>query len=326
MRKIFSVLLVAGIFCVSGFNPIYAQSTDFLADARITNTKTDSLLSKSFSNSIWLSYQDSVNEIPSYEVYCKWDTTIIHPYNFPASVFNDTTTLVLAGENLGNFSIPCKGKTNSNFGPRHRQAHFGIDLHLQTGDSVYAAFDGMVRIAKLNKSYGNVVIIRHQNGLETIYAHLSKILVSPNQKIKSNDIIGLGGNTGHSFGSHLHFEVRYKGEPIDPNDLISFENQKLIADTITITSKNFEIYNFFLNGGYKTHRISNKKHLKYIVKNTKSTKKSSFSVSNSYCIVKKGDTLYSIAKKYHTTPEHILKINKMKSTAVLKVGEKIKFS
>ena len=306
------------------------------------------------------SYADSIRLIPAYETYCQWDTTVIHPYHFDDKVYFDTTRLVLVGSTSSKFVMPCPGKTNSNFGPRHKQAHFGVDLHLLIGDTVVGAFDGMVRIAKRNKSYGNVVIIRHANGLEYIYAHLSKILVVPNQIISAGTPIGLGGNTGHSFGPHLHFELRYKGEPLNPSDIISFEDKRLISDTATLTYQNFEVYNRLLKaynarysrygklakGKFANNRLANVKlkgKSQTVAKvsasnsatasnsnstlNSKSSKATTVKTTSSaaaFCTVKKGDTVYSLAKKYHTTPEKLLKLNNLKSSSVLKVGSKLK--
>ena len=311
------------------------------------------------------SYADSIRLIPAYETYCQWDTTVIHPYHFDDKVYFDTTRLVLVGSTSSKFVMPCPGKTNSNFGPRHKQAHFGVDLHLLIGDTVVGAFDGMVRIAKRNKSYGNVVIIRHANGLESIYAHLSKILVVPNQIISAGTPIGLGGNTGHSFGPHLHFELRYKGEPLNPSDIISFEDKRLISDTATLTYQNFEVYNRLLKaynarysrygklakGKFANNRLANSRLANVKLKgksqtvakvsasnsatasnsnstlNSKSSKATTVKTTSSaaaFCTVKKGDTVYSLAKKYHTTPEKLLKLNNLKSSSVLKVGSKLK--
>lgn len=258
-----------------------------------------------------LTHLDSVCIFPAYNIYCQWDTVVIHPYKFDPQSFKDTVKLVLTGNCSSTYEMPRIGRTNSNFGARHRRAHFGVDIALETGDTVVSAFDGMVRIAKRNKSYGNVVIIRHENGLETIYAHLSKINVQANQCVKAGELIGLGGNTGHSFGSHLHFEVRYKGEPIDPNELFSFAEQKLVSDTMEINSDSFKFYTDYKAGKYKY----SKKGKKYIKTKTPA----------GYYTIRKGDTLYSIARKFGTTTSKLCKINKIKESSILRVGSKIKY-
>ena len=335
--------IAAGVFLSFICNFSFAQTVgnDLFAIASGATIEHDTLsLANQLCQVVYSNYMDSVRLIPSYEIYCQWDTTVIHPYHFDESTFHDTTYLVLKSTLLGGFVMPCPGKVNSNFGNRHHSGHFGIDLHLVTGDTVVGAFDGMVRIAKRNKSYGNVVIIRHANGLETIYAHLSKILVSANQTIKAGTPIGLGGNTGHSFGSHLHFETRYKGEPLNPEDLISFENQRLIADTAILTYKNFCTYYQCLNaynarsrsrsktrGNKQLAQVSHNHTLSHKTVQTvptanKTGKKAA--VATAYCTVKKGDTVYTIAKKFHTTPQKILQLNNIKSSTLLKVGSKLK--
>ena len=119
--------------------------------------------------------------------------------------------------------------------------HYGLDIDLETGDAVSAAFEGMVRISQHHDSYGNVVVIRHNNGLETLYAHLSERSVSPGDHVEAGDIIGLGGNTGRSYGSHLHFEIRFLGRPLNPAAVIDFPNETVKSDTLLIASNLFQM-------------------------------------------------------------------------------------
>lgn len=156
-----------------------------------------------------------------------WDTLSVHSEKFDVLHFNDTVNLKLIGSYTCGYSHPIAGHKTSDFGFRRYRYHFGVDIDLETGDSVSSVFDGKVRITNKSKSYGYIVVVRHNNGLETYYAHLSKILVKPGQEVQAGDVIGLGGNTGRSRGSHLHFEVRYKGQPINPNALIDFEHNQL---------------------------------------------------------------------------------------------------
>ena len=131
------------------------------------------------------------------------------------------------------FSLTWYGKINSEYGKRWGRQHHGLDVDLNIGDTVVAAFDGVVRYAQFNKSgFGNCVVIRHKNGLETIYGHLCKIEVAENQFVKSGQHIGLGGTSGHSTGPHLHFEMRYKDYSFDPQLLIDLSTQKLITETV----------------------------------------------------------------------------------------------
>ena len=131
------------------------------------------------------------------------------------------------------FSLTWYGKINSEYGKRWGRQHHGLDVDLNIGDTVIAAFDGVVRYAQFNKSgFGNCVVIRHKNGLETIYGHLCKIDVAENQYVKSGQHIGLGGTSGHSTGPHLHFEMRYKDYSFDPQLLIDLTTQQLKTETV----------------------------------------------------------------------------------------------
>ena len=134
---------------------------------------------------------------------------------------------------LTGFCMPTKNrKVNSKFGRRWGRQHEGIDIKVYIGDTIYSAFDGKVRMVKFNrKGYGYYVVIRHTNGLETLYGHLSKQLVKEDQIVRAGEPIGLGGNTGRSSGSHLHFETRLLGYPINPALMFDFEKQDVVADT-----------------------------------------------------------------------------------------------
>lgn len=156
-----------------------------------------------------------------------WDTEEVNPYktielnNLPYHV-----TIVLA-DSVSRWACPYQTKVFSKFGYRHGRRHQGIDLPYPTGTPVKAAFDGRVRYSKYCKGYGNLVIVRHENGLETYYGHLSKRMAEPGDWVHSGDVIGLGGSTGRSTGPHLHFETRYKGFAFDPQWIADYEAGKL---------------------------------------------------------------------------------------------------
>jgi murein DD-endopeptidase MepM/ murein hydrolase activator NlpD len=143
-----------------------------------------------------------------------------------------THTLELENSENGCFNMPSWGPLSSPFGWRNNRYHKGVDIQLRKGDTVTCAFDGMVRFAQKKGGYGNVVIVRHYNGLETVYGHLYKIKVTEGQVVGSGDLIGLAGNTGKSTGPHLHFEVRFMGAPVDPQYFISFDYGTLLYNTV----------------------------------------------------------------------------------------------
>lgn len=226
------------------------------------------------------------DDLPAAEIYSNFDSLNVHYPRFNFSTKKDTTYIPLL-ENNAKYSQPVPGVVTSYFGPRRRMFHYGIDLQLKTGDTVLTAFDGVVRLTKRSRSYGYVVVVRHYNGLETLYAHLSKILVQPNEKVISGTPIGLGGNTGWSRGSHLHWETRYLGVAINPSDLYDFSTKSLKQDTVGISKHTFD---------YLTRIRYYKKQLKRVKTHT----------------VKKGESLASIAKRHKTTVAKLKKLNKIK--------------
>lgn len=222
-----------------------------------------------------------------------WDSVSIHIPKTDFKNFNDTIFLPLFDAVEG-YMLPYFGEVISKFGWRRYRYHYGIDTKNQYGEPIFCVFDGAVRIAKRSRTYGNVLVVRHENGLETFYAHCSKLLVKQNQEVKAGDIIALIGSTGRSTGPHLHFEVRYKGNPFDPEILIDFESKKLRMDTLSITKETFN---------YRTPYGQ-------VAKAGKSTR------SAIYHRVRSGETLSSIARRYHTNISTIKKLNGLKSDMI----------
>lgn len=173
--------------------------------------------------------------IPADDMYGQWDTSIVHFYGEAGATAIAKSKIRLVYNRSCDFVFPVEnGKITSEFGRRWRRMHKGIDIDLETGTPVYSAFEGKIRYAKYNSSYGNAIVVRHPNGLETYYAHLSQINVKPGDYVQAGDVIGLGGNTGRSYGSHLHFEVRFLGVAINPLSIITTENNQLLSDNILI--------------------------------------------------------------------------------------------
>lgn len=207
-------------------------------------------------------------------------------------------------DSLNPFSAPIVGNVRSGFKFRRTREHKGIDVPLHTGDTVRAAFNGIVRYiggVRQTGGYGNLVIIRHPNGLETYYGHLSKILVGENESVKAGEIIGLGGSTGRSTGPHLHFETRYMGHAFDPQRVVNFEEGTVRDSVIVLKRHYFSIYSHYGQTDEESKAASDR-----IVYS-----------------VRKGDTLGGIAKKYGTTVAKICKLNNIKSTKTLRIGEKL---
>ena len=226
--------LISALVIISAF-ACYAQSVGGIEDEAIDeNIPTESILNLTVTPLI----MDSVAVIPYFNEYAEWNTSKVHPYDVDLSKMTDTIPLLLKHSDCDYAHSVC-GEINSEFGYRKNRFHYGIDVDLNVGDDVLASFEGIVRIAKYDPTYGRVVVIRHQNGLETLYAHLSKFEVKVGDYVQAGDLIALGGNSGRSTGPHLHFEVRYLGEPINPNDIIDFKEGRLKMDEVYLSEENF---------------------------------------------------------------------------------------
>lgn len=200
---------------------------------------------------------------------------------------------------------------------RFRCMHKGIDLKVQIGDTIYAAFDGRVRIVKnqgRRKGYGLYVVIRHNNQLETVYGHLSRFLVEPEQDVKAGDPIALGGNTGHSTGPHLHFETRYMGYAINPAAIFDFANNTTHTDKYLFTKNT-----------YMDARDYAPTAAQYAQAAPSSSKGASSSKGRaSYYTIRRGDTLSRIASRNGTTVSNLCRLNGLSTTSKLKIGRKIR--
>ncbi|MDR2839827.1 MAG: peptidoglycan DD-metalloendopeptidase family protein [Paludibacter sp.] len=236
---------------------------------------------------------DLMENHPADDLYKNiWTNDRINPYSTPIDSLNDSIHI-----DCSDFHLPTKGYITSKFGPRRYRYHFGTDIKLYVGDSVQAAFSGEVRIIDYEqRGYGHYIVVRHRNGLETVYAHLSKVLVEIGQTVKSGEIIALGGNTGRSSGSHLHFETRYLGNAIDPSTIINFELGS-IRDSIYVITKGKSFY-------YQS-AVATQKATKYVT-------------------VRSGDNLGKLAARNGTSIRSICRLNGIKETKVLKVGERIR--
>lgn len=240
---------------------------------------------------------------PADELYgSNWENRWVDPFrgaakvNFPDSFAIDCSSFVYP------IAIDSMARITSKYGPRRRRMHKGIDLKVLKGDTIRAAFNGKVRIKAFERrGYGYYVVLRHPNGLETIYGHLSKILVEENQIVRAGETIGLGGNTGRSTGSHLHFETRFLGIAINPIYMFDFPKQDIVADT-------------------------------YTFRKTKSVKRAGSHDTQvadgaiRYHKVKSGDTLSRIAKLRGVSVSTLCKLNRIKPTTTLRIGQVLRCS
>lgn len=229
---------------------------------------------------------------PAFDIYPVWNNETV---SYKDAIVPESYTFDLTG-----FCMPTSHtRITDVFGyrPRRRRSHYGLDIKVYVGDTIRAAFDGKVRVVKNQgrRGYGKYVVIRHDNGLETVYGHLSKQLVEVDQLVKAGEPIALGGNTGRSTGSHLHFETRFLGIPLNPALMFDFEKQDIVADTYTFH------------------------------KDKKANKKDT-SRQGLFYKVKQGDTLSKIAKKQGTTVGQLCKLNRISPRTVLRPGQVLRCS
>jgi hypothetical protein len=234
--------------------------------------------------------------------YAIWDTGNLNPYKMDGRQLKDTVDIKLydlASNRKYNMPLE-KTPITSHFGSRGGRWHYGTDIDLNTGDTIFAAFDGVVRINKWDGGgYGNYIVVRHYNGLETLYGHMSKAIAQPGQYVKAGELLGLGGSTGRSSGPHLHYEVRYQGNPLDPENIYDFPDYLLKGESFTITSALFNYYN-------------------------KAKSSSSAGRRTAYHKVRSGDSLSGIAKRYGVSVSQLTRLNGISTRTTLRVGKSLR--
>jgi murein DD-endopeptidase MepM/ murein hydrolase activator NlpD len=319
----------------------------FSQNRRLQNTEED-LIFDSDQEGFYL--ENSFDGILNHEVHNRvskddklnfsmtWDNEFLFASKKRNSIANfDDTLWLCVGDSISNqFRIPFDGYLTSHFGPRKGRPHHGVDISLKTGDMIYAAWSGKVRYAKFNKGgYGNLVVIRHYNGLETFYAHLSKILVFPNQEVVAGEPIGLGGNTGRSFGAHLHFEVRFYDIPINPEHIIDFARKDVRDQNILVHKDLFKVNlpsndNLIIdspedNEDDHDHSVEATDVLAAVAipvaeKTEVKTKSAAPREFRKYHRVKSGDNLSKIASQYGVSIDDICKLNGINANKTINVG------
>lgn len=255
---------------------------------------------------------------PEIDIYTEgWNSKRVNPYG--DAVVPDTKDI-----DVSVFAMPHPGYVTSNYGYRRRfrREHKGIDIKAITGDTIRSAFNGKIRLTSYDRrGYGNYIIIRHENGLETVYGHLSKILISEDQYVKAGDPIGLAGNTGRSFGSHLHFETRYMGVPINPAAIFDFSNQTTHTDIYTFDKRTYK----------KARNYSDAANRQYMAKYREehkeqfaaASKKASKGNGTTYRI-RRGDSLGKIAARNGVSVKQLCRLNGLKTTSKLQIGQVIR--
>ena len=285
-------IIKTGLVAVAAMVSLNSFSQDLIARQAPIDKKLKSVDSLALQKQI----RAEQSEYPALSLYPNWNNQYVHAYG--NAIIPETYTIDLTG-----FHMPTPStKITSPFGPRWRRMHNGLDLKVNIGDTIVAAFDGKVRIVKYERrGYGKYVVIRHDNGLETVYGHLSKQLVEDNQLVKAGEPIGLGGNTGRSTGSHLHFETRFLGIAINPIYMFDFPKQDIVADT----------YTFRKAKGVKRAGSHDTQVADGAIR---------------YHKVKSGDTLSRIAKLRGVSVSTLCKLNRIKPTTTLRIGQVLRCS
>ena len=288
----FNCIIKTGLVAVATMVSLSSFSQDLIARQAPIDKKLKTVDSLALQKQI----RAEQSEYPALSLYPNWNNQYVHAYG--NAIIPETYTIDLTG-----FHMPTPStKITSPFGPRWRRMHNGLDLKVNIGDTIVAAFDGKVRIVKYERrGYGKYVVIRHDNGLETVYGHLSKQLVEENQLVKAGEVIGLGGNTGRSTGSHLHFETRFLGIAINPIYMFDFPKQDIVADT----------YTFRKTKGVKRAGSHDTQVADGTIR---------------YHKVKSGDTLSRIAKLRGVSVSTLCKLNRIKPTTTLRIGQVLRCS
>lgn len=243
-----------------------------------------------------------------------WDEVNSNPYKMSLNDLPSAWSLWLV-DSLDQYHCPYQGDVyyRGKFGMRRGRRHQGVDIPLKTGEPVYATFTGKVRMSKYFGAYGNVVIIRHENGLETFYAHLSKRHVEAGDWVNAGDVIGLGGSTGRSTGPHLHFETRYNGFAFDPQWLIDFKTGELRHRLFVLKKKYFNIYSNY------------EQDFEDEMKNEEEDKKEDAEkAAMKYYTIRSGDTLGRIAINNGTTVNALCRLNGITPKTTLRIGRRIR--
>ena len=289
----FNCIIKTGLVAVAAMVSLSSFSQDLIARQAPIDKKLKTVDSLALQKQI----RAEQAEYPALSLYPNWSNQYVHAYGKDV-IIPETYTIDLTG-----FHMPTPStRITSPFGPRWRRMHNGLDLKVNIGDTIVAAFDGKVRIVKYERrGYGKYVVIRHDNGLETVYGHLSKQLVEENQLVKAGEVIGLGGNTGRSTGSHLHFETRFLGIAINPIYMFDFPKQDIVADT----------YTFRRTQGSKRAGSHDTQVADGTIR---------------YHKVKSGDTLSRIAKLRGVSVSTLCKLNRIKPTTTLRIGQVLRCS
>ncbi len=352
--------LIAGLLCFSAILPLAAQSRKSLKDTTMTLERAERLVPRIihspvrplvpdgmaamdtldtadpavkillYPNYSWKYKRDASASKNSATFTENWTSEYPDPYKTSLGSLPDKVTFWVV-DTLSDYRCPNQVAVYSAYGYRHRRHHSGVDLPLKTGDPVYAAFAGKVRMSKYYKGYGNLVVLRHENGLETFYAHLSKRNVEVGDWVEAGQVVGLGGATGRATGAHLHFETRYHGYSFDPEWLIDFKTGDLRHRVFTLRKKYLSMGSKYVpDSDEEEYEINeadakDKEIAKAREEERLKAEREAAEASAQYYRIRSGDTLGRIAQRYHTTVSRICSLNPgLTSKSTLRIGRNIR--
>jgi len=315
-----------------GLQSVPSMSLDSKASMDTIETSTPGVSIVLYEDNTWQYHRDPSSIMAKSIFTDHWSEDYPDAYKMPLDSIPDKISIWVL-DTAGKYRCPDQAKVYSPFGYRHRRRHQGVDLPLHTGDPVYAAFSGKVRMSKYYQGYGNLIVIRHENGLETFYAHLSKRLVEVGDWVEAGDKIGLGGSTGRSTGAHLHFETRFDGYAFDPQWLIDFESGELRHRLFVLKKKYLSASSRYVpESEQEEEDITIGDEKDYAVadsiaqaKKAEEEKRAAELAAAKYYKVRSGDSLWTIAKNNGTTVNALLRLNpSITKNTTLKIGRTIR--
>ena len=319
-QRLVRTLLLTGVSGLAVVS-LRAQTVDISRQSQIRAWQDTSLVSAAHDcDGLELTERDRIQEtyqIPGYSLYDKyWDTEHLCSRHLSIPFGGNPLRIILVQSNNNPFFFPCIGATsvNMNYGGKNSEFHPGVDIVVKNGSPVKCCFDGVVRMAKIYGDYGRVVVVRHYNGLETVYANLSKIMVKPGQILQAGDIVGASGKAAKTGAEQVHFETRFMNECFNPALFIDFDEMELKDNTLVLNEEDLAPEK---ETEVKVDKQENGNQ-------EENPRKPQADGQAEYHIVKAGETMYRISIQHHVPLAKLLQMNNMKETDVIDIGQKIR--
>ena len=326
-QKLIRRLLLTGVSGLAIFS-LRAQAVDISLQSLVAAQKDTTAISvlRDMDN-VDLPETDFIQEtyqIPGYSLYDQyWDTEHIRSRRLNIPFEGNSLRIILVQSNNNPFFFPISGNCSvlTMYGETKNSFHPGVDIAVKQGSPVKSCFDGVVRMARIYGDYGRVVVVRHYNGLETVYANLSKIMVKPGQILQAGDIVGASGRSQKTGVEQLHFETRFMNECFNPSMLIDFDYMELKDNTLILNETDLAIQEEIK---LEANEEDRKKAIIQTTEGKTAQKDQENAGQAEYHIVKAGETMYRISLQYHIPLAKLLQMNNMKETDVIDIGQKIR--